>query len=228
MNRMATFMVFCLLPLVAGEASSGSAVFRIFVYAPMQESSPLHIVGVQYDEGFIRLSLSNRSDKPIAGVSVVAVEVAPPRCGAEPRRRIRLGGSVEVLHIQPHATVVTPGRGHSPSFPASALITNAQRLEAASLHVQMVVLGVDFVDGTKWRSREQLPQTPFDSSLVESDAGKCADAAAVTRALGSVAGFEFDRGLERPSTGGKDEAPTLPRLFFSCNIERAKAVCPSP
>ena len=36
----------------------------------------------------------------------------------------------------------------------------------------------------------------------------------MTKALGTVDGFEFDRDVERPSTAGKDEAPSLPRLFF--------------
>jgi hypothetical protein len=210
MNRMATLLAFCLTPLII-EASSDAPMFPIFVYAPVQQDSPLHIVGFQYSEGgFIRSTLSNVSDKSIAKVAVAAVEVAPPGCGAEPRTRIYVGGSRETLPIPPHAAVVTPKYYfHVPVF-----ITNAKRLKAASVHVQVVVMEVDFVDGTEWKSPERLPRTPFDSSLADADAGKCPDAAAVTKALTAVEEFKFDRRIEKPSGGGSDGASSPARLSF--------------
>ena len=225
-NRMAALLALCVAPLLIG--ASASPIFRILVYAPVQEGSPLHTVGLQYDEGFIRMALLNASDKPIAKVAIAAVEVAPPGCGAEPRTRIHVGGSVEALDIPPHGTVMTPPRGTAPGIPAAVLIANAKRLKAASLHVQIVVMEVDFEDGTKWKSQKQLPATPFDSSLADADAGKCSDASAVTEALSLTDGVRFDRGVERPSTGDKDEPGSTPRLSFYCSLEGSKAVCPSP
>jgi hypothetical protein len=193
----------------------------------VQEDSPLRTVGLQYDEdGFIRLTLLNASDKAIAKAAIAGAEVAPPGCGAEPRTRIYVGGSVETLRIPPHGTTVTPGRGYAPNFHAPVLITNAKRLEAASLHVQIVVMEVDFVDGSIWRSPERLPRTPFDSSLADADAGKCPDAAGVAKALRAVEEFKFDRRIEKPSGGGSDGGGSPPRLFFSCSLEGSKAVCP--
>jgi hypothetical protein len=222
MNRLAILVLFCLSPLIAGGAS-GHPAFPVFVYAPLQQDSPVHIVGLLYGEGgSIRLTLLNGSDKSIAKVAVAAVEVAPPGCGAVPTNRIRVGGSVEALPIPPHGSVVTPGREHFPNFHVPTLITNAKRLEAASLHVQIVVTEVDFVDGTKWMPREELPQAQLDSSLVDADAGKCPDAAAVTKALRAVERFEFDSRIEKPSDDG---ASSPPRLSLSCSLEGSKAVC---
>ncbi|MFZ1010997.1 MAG: hypothetical protein WAN65_29430 [Candidatus Sulfotelmatobacter sp.] len=223
MNRLAILVLFCLSPLIAGGAS-GHPAFPIFVYAPLQEDSPLHIVGLQYGEGgSIRFTLINGSDKSISKVAVAAVEVAPPGCGAAPRNRIRVGGSVEALLIPPHGSVVTPGTGHFPIH-VPTLITNAKRLEAASLHVQIVVTEVDFVDGNEWSLPERKP--PFDSSLADADAGKCPDAAAVTKALRAVERFEFDPRIEKSSDGLGDGASTPPRLSFFCSLEGSKAVCP--
>jgi hypothetical protein len=223
-SRVAILVALCLAPPVAGTSSS-SPIFRIFVYAPVQEGSPLHTLDLQYDEGFIRLTLLNASDKSIAKVAIAGVEAAPPGCGAEPRGRIRVGGSVETLRIPPHGTVVTPGRGYAPRFPAATLIRNAQRLEAASLQIQIMVMEVDFVDGTKWRSQGQLPRALFNSSLADADAGRCPNAGAVTKALSGIERFEFDQRIEKPS-GGDSEAGSPPRLFFSCSLEGSKAVCP--
>lgn len=226
MNRVVTLALVCLMPFIAA-VSSGSPIFPIFVYAPSQQESPLHIVGLRYDDGgFIRLTLSNESDKSIAKVAVAAVEVAPPGCGAEPRTRIYVGGSRETLPIPPHAAVVTPERGNSPGFHLPTFITNAKRLEAASLHVQIVVMEVDFVDGTKWMSPERLPVTPFDSSLADADAGKCPGAPVVSGALRAIERFEFVPNIEKPSSGGSDGPSSPPRLSVSCTLEGTRAVCP--
>jgi hypothetical protein len=225
-NRVATLAAFCLAPLIIG-SSSGAPIFRILIYAPAQKNSPIRTVGLQYDEGgFIRVSLLNASDKPVAKVALAGVEVAAPGCGAEPRTRIYVGGSADALSIPPHETNVTPERGRAPTFHVPIFITNAKRLEAASLHVQIVVMEVDFVDGTKWMSPERLPRTPFDSSLADADAGTCPDAAAVAKALRAVEQFEFDHRVEKPWGGGSDGASCPPRLSFSCSLEGSKAICP--
>ncbi|MGC1415135.1 MAG: hypothetical protein WA817_07635 [Candidatus Acidiferrum sp.] len=224
------FSVLALLltPLLVG-ATTGPPLFHISVYAPAQEGSPLRTLSLQYDEGgFIRATLLNVSDKSIAKVAMASAEVAPLGCGAQPKTRLYVGGSVQELPIPPHGTIVTPPRGNAPNFPATAFITNAKRLEAASIHVQIVILEVDFADGTSWRSEERLPHTPFDSSLADADAGKCEDSEVVTKALSVVDGFEFSPRIDKATTAGKEGTSSPPHLFFSCSIVGTKAVCPTP
>jgi hypothetical protein len=224
-NLIAPFLA--LLPLLG--ASPSPAIFRVFVYAPAQQDSPLHIAGLQYDEGgFIRLTLLNTSDKAISKAAIAAAEVAPAGCGVEPKTRLYVGGSVEALPIPPHGTVVTPPRGYAPSFHTPVFVTNAKQLRAASVHVQIVVMEVDFVDGTSWRSEERLPRTPFDPALAAADAGKCPDAEAVAKALTRVDEFEFNRRIDKPTAGGQKGTSSPPHLFFSCSIEGPKAICPTP
>jgi len=228
MKRRLSVLALFLAALVAG-ATSGAPIFRIFVYAPAQDGSPLHTAALQYDEGgFIRLTLVNESDKSIAKVAIAGAEVTTAGCGAKLRTRLYVGGSVEALPIPPHATVVTPPRGYAPSFHTPVFITNAKRLEAASIHVQIVVMEVDFADGTSWKSEERLPHTPFDSSLAAADAGKCEDAETVGKALSTVEEFGFSPRIDKPTTGGKEGTSSPPHLFFSCSIVGTKAVCPTP
>jgi hypothetical protein len=108
----------------------------------------------------------------------------------------------------------------------SVLITNAKRLEAASLHFQVLVVEVDFADGTKWRQHEELTRIPIDSSLVDEDAGKCSDLATVVRSLRAIDGFTLGRGVEKPSYEQDEAAGSPPHLIFGCRIEGSKAVCP--
>jgi hypothetical protein len=228
MKRRLSVLALFLAALVAG-ATSGAPIFRIFVYAPAQEGSPLRTVSLQYDEGgFIRATLLNVSDKSIAKVAMASAEVAQLGCGAHPKTRLYVGGSVQEMPIPPHATIVTPPRGNAPNFPATAFITNAQLLKAASVHIQIVVMEVDFADGTSWKSEERLPHTPFDSSLAAADTGKCEDAETVEKALSTVEEFEFSPRIDKPTTGGKEGTSSPPHLFFSCSIVGTKAVCPTP
>jgi hypothetical protein len=222
--RTFAFLLASLLVGVSPKAVAAPAI-SIFIYAPVQADSPLHVVGFQYDEGFIKLALLNASDKSIVGVEIIGLEQAPPGCAPEPRRVVDIGASVEPLRIAPHERVVTSGRGDHPGLSAGNLVLEAQHWEAASLQLQVGVWEVDFADGTKWRPQRELPRAPFDPSLVEADAGKCpGGVAATTKALTAVVGVKFDHSVERPSTGG--ENGTLPRLVFSCSLEGSKAVCP--
>ena len=159
---------------------------------------------------------------------MASAEVAQLGCGAHPKTRLYVGGSVQEMPIPPHATIVTPPRGNAPNFPATAFITNAQLLKAASVHIQIVVMEVDFADGTSWKSEERLPHTPFDSSLAAADTGKCEDAETVEKALSTVEEFESSPRIDKPTTGGKEGTSSPPHLFFSCSIVGTKAVCPTP
>jgi hypothetical protein len=227
MNR-AVLLVLCAVPFLVSKTYGGdiSPSFRISVYAPVQSDSPVRIVGLHYERGLIRLALANESERAVASVAIAGIEIAPPGCGSEPRKRVRVGGTPEPLEIPPHGTVLTPGQGYPPSFPAVVLMTNARRLEAAALQFQVVVMGVDFADGTRWRSQERLPRTPFDSSIVEADAGRCPNAAAIVKALSAIDHVEFGQTNERPSDEQDEGTKALPHLLFQCSLEGVKAVCP--
>lgn len=222
MHRLSVF-VFRVVALVLGALRYAVAApaINFSIYAPEQRDSPLHIVGLKYEEGFITTVLLNATDKSIAGVEIIGVEQAPLGCGAEPRRIVGVGSSVEPLRIAPRERVVTSGHGAYPGFNAAFLVFDARRFEAASLQFQVGVWEVDFVDGTKWRPHDALPETPFDSSLVDADAGKCPDAADVSKALSTVEGVRFDRRVEKPTY--RDDPP---RLLFSCSLEASHAFCP--
>lgn len=224
---MSTF-AYLLVSLAIGLSPNAVAapVISIFIYAPVQEDSPLHVVGFQYDEGFIKLALLNVSGKSIASVAIIGMAQAPPGCAAEPRRVVGIGGgSVEPLRIAPHERVVT-SRGSYAGLSAGVLVFEARRWEAASLQLQVGVFEVDFEDGTRWRPHRELTRAPFDPSLVDADAGKCPDAAAVWRAWSTADGVKFDHQVEKPSYGDDDESGHLPRLHFSCSLEGSHAVCP--
>src|ERR1700722_6197110 len=81
MKRRLSVLALFLAALVAG-ATSGAPIFRIFVYAPAQDGSPLHTAALQYDEGgFIRLTLVNESDKSIAKVAIAGARSRRPDVG---------------------------------------------------------------------------------------------------------------------------------------------------
>jgi len=219
-------VTFVLALIMAGVSSSAQVapVINISIYAPIQADSPVHIVGFHYDEGSLELALSNGSDKAVAGIAVVGLEVVPPGCAVEPGKLINVGGSVEAVPIDPHERVVQ-SRDNS-HLPAALLVLEAKRLDAASLEFQVGVVEVDFADGTKWTRRPRyLYRTPFDTSLANADSGICSDAATITKALKIVDGVGFDRGIEKPSYKN-DGGSAPPRLLFSCRLENSKAICP--
>jgi hypothetical protein len=203
--------------------SLDAPVVRVSIFAPIQADSPLRVVGLHYTERYLRLTLLNSSDKPITGVAIVGLEVVPHGCAVGPTRLIDVGGYVKPLRIAPHERVLTPK--DNPLLPAGMLVFDAQRWGAASLHLQVGIVEVDFADGTKWRPHEELPRTPFDSSLVDADAGKCPDVAVVTKALRAVDDVRFGRGIQNPLKGDDDWASTPARLSFSCSLEGSKALC---
>lgn len=199
---------------------------NIFIYAPVQENAPLRVTGFQYEQGFVKLVLLNTSDNPIAKVAIAGVAIAPLGCAREPGKAVGVGGSLLALRIAPHERMVT-GRGSGPGFDAGLLIFEAQHLGAASLQFQVGVVEVDFADGQRWRPHDELPQAPFDPSLVAADAGKCPDADAVTNALTVLVdpAVRFDANVDKVQYRDED-GEAMPRLAFGCSLEGSKAVCP--
>lgn len=227
MHRVTVFASFLVALFIGAPPNSAAApMVSISVNAPVQNDSPVHIVGLRYDEGFIELTLSNASEESVLGIAILGVQGAPPGCAAEPRRFVDSGGSAVSLPIGPHKRVVI-SRLNNVIPGASVLVLDARHLAAASLQFQVGVVEVDFANGTKWTRRPRyLYRTPFDSALLNSDAGKCPDAPVVTRRLARIDGVRFDRGVTAPSSQGDGEGGVQPRLFFSCSLEGSKALCP--
>jgi hypothetical protein len=225
-----------LVLLIAATPSNAIAAPRITIsiYAPLQKGAPVHIVGLDYGEEKVRIVLTNVSDKAVADVVVVGQMVALPGCAAEPGHVIDIGGTYvdHPLQIAPHGRVVT-SPDNSPFGPGD-LIVDTRQFDYRYAHVQVVVLEVDFADGTKWRwksgrSRDEVYPPVLDEALLDADAGKCPDAAAVAQALGTFGGeMGYDRKMEKPSYTGDEGADVPPHLLFSCRLEGTKAICPSP
>ena len=215
-----------LLVLLITASSNAIAAPRITIsiYAPLQKDAPVDIVGFDYGQEAVQVSLSNVSDKLVADVRIVGVLVAPAGCAAEPRRVSDIGGYTYVGHplqISPRGRAVT-SLENSPFNPGDLVVT-ARHFGYGSLHVQVGVLEVDFADGTKWIWKPDLPRDEvlsslFDPSLVNTDTRACVGAAAVTQALDGLDGrVVFDRKLAKPSCAGGEGVTVPPQVLFTCS-----------
>ena len=215
---------------VSPRLDAAATSLSISIVAPMQDDSPVHVVGLRYQEGHVTVALLNASDKPIRAVAIVGLAIVPPKCASGPTSLVDVGGYLTPLRIESHEKVfMLPSA--DPVFPIGVLVSEARRLGAAVLHFQVGVVEVDFADGTKWRPHEELPRAPFDSSLASADNGMCIDSAAVTaitKALEMTDGVRFDSTVEKPSYEENDRGSATPRLDFRCRLEKSKAVCPLP
>jgi hypothetical protein len=129
----------------------------------------------------------------------------------------------------PHLTGVTPQDASYPHFPKS-IVFSARDAGAAYMQVQFGVTGVYFEDGSTWPAQVSPgsnPSDPFNSELVEAEAGKCSDVPAVASALRSVKEVVFEHESAEGSNSDDNES-VLPYLRFSCSLEGPKAVCRLP
>jgi hypothetical protein len=201
-------------------------------------------VGFENDRTEIRYVVSNDSEKPAIGIAIAYFGAAPEKCRMEPGTW-ESGANSErqgalLVRIPPHGRGVTNGigdplsgslTGHTTHDPKLAL-RSAQRLRAAYLQVQVGVFGVWYEDGSTWPAhwlRDHPPghAGPFDASLIEAEAGKCTDVAAVVNTLQSVEEIVF--APETPPASDPDDATSaIPYLRFSCSLEGPKAVCRLP
>jgi hypothetical protein len=228
MNQHRIF-AFLLAPLVlaASPAPPALPALRISFFAPAQKDSPLRIVGLSYNEYGMQLRLSNTSDMPIVGALIDAVGIAPAGCspGPEwPEKGVNSPSSFYELRLGAHASTETLQNG---PFGFGALAEGARHLKAAYLQYQVGVVEVDFADSTKWSPHHGLTRTPFDASLVDSEAGSCPDAAAVIEALAGINHIDVDGGLKKTSYPDEGDGSEPPRLHYICRLEEAKVVCPS-
>jgi hypothetical protein len=226
LDRLSIFAFLLVLPLlvvVFPHRAAAAPVLNFSIYAPVQHDSPLHIVGLHYDERGVHIDLSNDSDKVIVGAYIVGINVVPLGCAAGPREGYQVTGlaGFDQLRMGAHERAVASREG---SVSASQLVSNARHLETAYLQFQVGVVEADFADGTKWRTRE-YPQTPFDPSLADSDAGKCPDATAAIKALSMTDGVQHPGRFEKPSFEDENGTTDPPRLRFSCSLEGSKAFC---
>jgi hypothetical protein len=218
------------LLLVALEASSDAApVIKFSVYAPLQKDSPVHILGFEHDGHDIQFVLSNASNKSVVGVIVRGEGSAPPGCAIESVKASSSSdnGSRINVRIGPHGRAVASRDGDHFHYP-KLLVHMAKNLGAAYLQAQFEVVFVYLEDGTTWPAKVPgVGGEPFDPSLVEAEAGKCADVAAIANALESVQKVVFDHeGPTVPTTAKDESAP--PHFSFSCSLEGPKAICRLP
>lgn len=249
------------LLLAGGHNGNAAGAVHFAFYAPIQEDSPVKIVGFENDQSEMRLLLTNTSGKPVSAAFVGLVFLAPIGCdlGASVAHSHRGSATLGYeLHIEPHRSAVAskagifamspPYRG-SPYYPhlPRAAVSQARQTGWAYTQIQVGINAVFFQDGTAWPaqlnyflrnynatnpSRAELERmsalehpAPFDSNLLESEAGRCTDMAAVANALRSVKDVVFDR--EEPQVSSPDDS-ALPHLRFSCALEGPKATCHMP
>jgi len=261
-----TILALLLVPLLVAVApaqanSPAAPAIHFSFYAPPQEDSPVHIVAFENDQSDIQLVLSNASDKPVVGVIVRLVDIAPSKCALEPQRHDgmayeSLGGVGYELRIVPHGeavasrvgifrpdqeppqvasyarlTGVTPQSAVYPHYPRTAVF-RAKGAKAGYMQVQFGVIDVFFEDGGTWPAQisDGYHPEPFDRKLVEAEAGKCTDVAAVANALQSVEKVVVGRGTPATSDKilGKSDDGAPPHLRFSCTLQGAKAICRLP
>lgn len=249
------------LLLAGGRNDNAAAAVHFAFYAPIQEDSPVKIVGFENDQSEIRLLLTNTSGKPVSAAFVGLVFLAPIGCDLDASVEHSHRGSATLgyeLHIEPHGSTVaakagifamSPPHTGSPYYPhlPRVAVSQARQTGWAYTQIQVGINAVFFQDGTAWPARlnyflrnynatnpspaelERMSAlehpAPFDSDLLESEAGKCTGMEAVANALQSVQEVLFDR--EEPQTSNPDDN-TLPHLRFSCTIEGPKAICHMP
>jgi hypothetical protein len=205
--------------------------------------APVHIAGFQNDRTAVRFLVSNDSDKPVVGVAISYFEVVPEGCGNEAWPKPGANGNragAFLVRIAPHDRALTNGignpLGHSVTGPnphdAKLTFQAAQRLHAAYVQVQVGVSGVWFEDGSTWPAHWQGENPPghsgpFNTTLIEAEAGKCPDTARTLNALQPIKEVVF--GPEAPPTSDFDDSDTtIPHLRFSCSLDGSRAVCRLP
>jgi hypothetical protein len=236
------------LALAQSPLSAPAPVLGISLYAPIQKDPPVHIVSFRNDGSEVQFVLSNDSDKPVIGVGLGFVEIAPPGCAAQPRKEpeqtqdgYSAGGFP--VGIAPHGQAVASGVGVPvkgsatpqtalPHYP-KMLVHVAQAAKSAYIQTQVGVIGVWFEDGSTWPANWRRGSPPnnqdlfFDRSLVEAESGKCADVPTVSKALRSVKEVVFNHEGPQAHYPG-DDAGALPHLRFTCSLQGPKAVCRMP
>jgi hypothetical protein len=158
---------------------AAAPVIHFSFYAPPQKDPPVHIVAFENDQSDIQLVLSNASDKPVVGVIIRLVYIAPSECALEPQRdedvaSESVGGVGYELRVAPHEeavasrigifrldeeppraasyarlTGVTPQGAVYPHYPKTAVF-RAKRAKAGYMQVQFGVIDVFFEDGSTW------------------------------------------------------------------------------
>jgi len=159
--------------------------------------------------------------------------------------------------IAPHGTttdarMLLRGRASAsrpyPNWPRRVVeITKADGV--GYMQAQFGVTGVLFADKTAWPAQLAFvhhfdpfkepspdefqkihalyPSHPFDPSLADAEAEKCADVAAAASALQSTKEIIFEPGsIEAPNPA--DVVGSLPQLHFGCSLKGPTAVCRMP
>ena len=177
-NLIALFLA--LLPLLG--ASPSPAIFRVFVYAPAQQDSPLHIAGLQYDEGgFIRLTLLNTSTKRSPRQPSLPRRLRRPDVGWNRKRGFTWEAQLKHCRFHPMELSSHPQEATPPAF------THPSSSRTRSSCGRPFRARPDCSHGSRFRGRDELevgraiaPHT-IRSRMAAADAGKCPDAEAVAK-----------------------------------------------
>jgi hypothetical protein len=217
--------LFLAVTCIAGSSLPDPPVISFSFYAPVQNESPVRIVGFENDRHEIRFVLFNTSDKAVAGVDITDQMIPPPGCAVRSDERISSisRGGFPVL-IAPHGkAVASENRAHYPKM----LVHRAQDWGAPYLQAQFGITAVLFEDGTTWPTQvdHRSRVDPFDRELVKSDARNCSHAADVA-ALDRIHEVVFSDEIPVSSRDGAENTP--PHLRFSCSLEGSKAICRLP
>jgi hypothetical protein len=219
-------------------------VVQFSFYAPVQEDSPVQIVGLENNQSEVQLVLLNATDKWVVGIMVAHLDMAPPGCSepSEPRAldtgergnsnafyKVRIAPRGKV--VESRADVRNPAGQWLqilPHYPRMAVLA-AHWSGATYIQAQLGVTGVYFEDGSTWPAAISMKShnDPFDPELVEAESGKCPVAASLTIAVKSIEEVVFGQQVPIPSHRDQ-KAGDPPHLRFSCSLEGVRAVCRLP
>jgi hypothetical protein len=211
---------------VARPKSSAVPVVNFSLFAPLQNDSPVHIVGIEHDRREIGFVLSNTSDKAVESVGIVYQMIPPLGCAVKPLGPLRTGLGGGPVLIPPHGRAfLSQAIVHYPKM----MMYSAKDWGAPYIQAQLGIRGVNFADGTTWPTPADngLSSNPLDKKLVESEAGKCFGAPNVAAELDAIQEIVFDH--ESPQPPDQDDEKNFPpHLRFSCSLEGPKAICRMP
>lgn len=217
--RLRILIVFLFgLPLIAQELPQ--LTFEIF---PLEkQTSPLSIDGFRPREGFAKgpsIVLRNLSKHAIRGFRLGYMASAPEACA---QATVPHGCSWSEMGFEKTTVPVgaTADSENNLLLPA-ALVWNAKDLGSTTVQVRIIVLEVEFEDGTWWR---RLTGKESCSSIADSPtptrASRCDPQ--LEEVLNQIRGVEYKN---EPKGRGTPEGGSTEKYLITCDIEGHYARC---
>lgn len=208
-----------LLQPISVTRSPRSPALQVVVSAAIQEGSPVHIVGILYAPEALRFLLKNNSDKTVESVIITGTIEVPDGCSLDkPDQDYAAGGHLTHLRIELRQQSKTSMR--EAPFDTSGLVLAAKELRAASLYVQVGVIEVDFLDGTRWRPNPYLFLRP---ALSKNNVASCSDLAGTLAALTQIDAVGFGSAVQLRIA---EDPKAVATVSYECLLEDRKAICP--